>query len=70
MAGYSGKLLAQKLGIQPGFCIFVNGAPSAYDGNVGELPVDVKIAARLKAPVDMVHVFAMEAAGLAARQRG
>ncbi len=70
MAGYSGKPLAQKLGIQPGFCIFVDGAPSAYGGIVGELPDDVKIAARLEAPVDMVHVFATEAAGLAGSLRG
>ncbi|MGO8909001.1 MAG: DUF3052 domain-containing protein [Bradyrhizobium sp.] len=70
MAGYSGKPLAQKLGIQPGFCIFVDGAPSAYGGIVGELPDDVKIAARLKAPVDMVHVFATEAAGLAGKLAG
>jgi hypothetical protein len=32
MAGYSGKSLVQKLGIQPGFCIFVEGAPAAYGG--------------------------------------
>ena len=70
MAGYSGKPLTQKLGIQPGFCIFVDGAPSAYGGIVGQLPVDVKIAARLKAPLDVVHLFATEAAGLAAKLRG
>jgi hypothetical protein len=69
MAGYSGKPLTQKLGIQPGFCIFVDGLPSAYSGIVGPLPADVKIAARLKAPLDMVHVFATEAAGLAAKLR-
>ncbi len=30
MAGYSGKPLAQELGIKPGFCIFVSGAPASY----------------------------------------
>ncbi len=25
MAGYSGKPIVQKLGIKPGFCIFVDG---------------------------------------------
>jgi hypothetical protein len=29
MAGCSGKPLVQKLGIQPGFCIFIEGAPAA-----------------------------------------
>ncbi len=59
----------QKLGIKPGFCIFVDGAPSAYGGIVGQLPDDVTVAARLKAPLDMVHAFATEAAGLAAKLR-
>jgi hypothetical protein len=27
MAGYSGKPIVQKLGIQPGFCIFTAGSP-------------------------------------------
>jgi hypothetical protein len=69
MAGYSSKPLTQKLGIQPGFCIFIEGAPSAYDGIVGTLPDDVKIAGRLKTPLDLVHVFATQAAGLAVKLR-
>jgi hypothetical protein len=59
----------QKLGIKPGFCIFTSGAPAAYSDIVGKLPADVTVATRLKAPLDMVHVFATEAAGLAARLR-
>jgi hypothetical protein len=70
MAGSSGKPLTQKLGIQPGFCIFVDGAPAAYSDIVGKLPADVKVTAWLKAPFDMVHVFATEAAGLAGKLRG
>ena len=69
MAGYSGKPLVQKLGIKPGFCIFVGQAPRAYGDVVGELPDDVTIAPRLKAPLDMVHLFAIEAKGLAAKLR-
>jgi hypothetical protein len=38
MAGYSGKPLVQKLGIQPGFCIFIEGAPAACRDIVGEWP--------------------------------
>ena len=67
MAGYSGKPVVQKLGIQPGFCIFVEGAPAAYANIVGQLPDDVKIAPRLKAPLDMVHVFVTEEASLGKR---
>ena len=69
MAGTSGKPVTQKLGIQPGFCIFIAGAPAAYGDIVGELPADVSIMPRLKAPLDMVHVFAIKAAGLAGKLR-
>ena len=64
MAGYSGKSVVQKLGIKPGFRIFVSQAPKAYPDVVGELPEGVKLGARLKAPLDMVHLFATKAAGL------
>jgi hypothetical protein len=70
MAGYSGKPLVQKLGIQPGFCIFIDGAPAAYGDIVGPLPADVTVAKRLRAPLDMVHLFAKQAAGLAGKLRG
>jgi hypothetical protein len=69
MAGYSGKPVTQKLGVQPGFCIFIAGAPAAYGDIVGKLPADVTVAARPKAPLDMVHLFATQAAGLAAKLR-
>jgi hypothetical protein len=64
MAGYSGRSVVQKLGLKPGFCIFVDGAPAAYDAVVGQLPDDVRIAAKLKPPLDMVHIFAVHAATL------
>jgi hypothetical protein len=64
MAGYSGKPLMQKLGLKPGFCLFVDGAPASYDEIVGPLPDDIRIAARLKPPLDVVHIFATKAAVL------
>ena len=70
MAGHSGKPLVQKLGIQPGFCIFIDGAPAAYGDIVGPLPANVTVVKRLKAPLDTVHLFATEAAGLAGKLRG
>jgi hypothetical protein len=69
MAGYSDKAVAQKLGIKPGFCIFVDGAPSAYRAMVGPLPADVEIKAAAQPSLDMVHLFATRAAGLAAKLR-
>lgn len=70
MAGYSGKPIVQKLGIKPGFCIFVDGLATDYRDVVGELPADVTIAKTAKAPLDAVHLFATEAKGLAAKLRG
>jgi hypothetical protein len=69
MAGTSGKPLAQKLGIKPGFRIFVDHAPTAYGDIVGQLPANTVIVTRLKAPLDMVHLFATEAAELAEKLR-
>jgi hypothetical protein len=69
MAGASGKPIVQKLGLKPGFRIFVDNAPAAYHAIVGALPDGVTIAARAKAPLDFVHLFATEASGLAGRLR-
>jgi hypothetical protein len=60
----SGKTTIQKLGIKPGFCIFVDGAPARYEKLVGKLPEDTTIAGRPKAPLDMVHLFVSRAAVL------
>jgi hypothetical protein len=57
----------QKLGIKPGFRIFAAGAPAAYGDIVGTLPARVTVVARLSGAVDMVHVFATEAAALGSR---
>ena len=67
MAGYSGGSLTQKLGIKPGFRIFVDGQPKPYREIVGELPDGAKLLARTAASLDMVHLFATEAAGLAGK---
>ena len=69
MAGHSGKPVVQKLGIQLGFCIFIEGAPAAYGDIVGPLPDNVRIAKRLQPPLDMVHLFAMQSAGLTGKLR-
>ena len=63
-SGYSGTPLVQKLGIKPGFCVFVAGAPGDYAGMIGKLPADVTIASRLTGAIDMIHLFAAKAAGL------
>jgi hypothetical protein len=65
MVGASGTSIAQKPGIKPGFCIFSTGHPGAYRDLVGSLPDGVTIVDRMTAPLDMVHLFATQAAGLA-----
>ena len=67
MAGTSGKPLSQKLGLKPGFRIFVDGAPADYRELVGEWPDGAKLVAQAKAPLDMVHLFATQAKGLATK---
>src|SRR5262249_50618350 len=65
MAGTSGKPLSQKLGIKPGFRIFADSARKSYGDIVGELPDGANVLARATPPLDMVHLFATRAAGLA-----
>jgi hypothetical protein len=69
VAGYSGKPLSQKLGLKPGFCVFVDGAPKDYRKLVGEWPDGATLAAKATGKLDVVHLFATEAKGLAARLR-
>ncbi|MFX5793855.1 hypothetical protein ABTD98_22570, partial [Acinetobacter baumannii] len=56
-------------GLKPGFRILVDGLPVAYADIVGELPTDVRLVKAAKPPLDVVHVFATEAKGLAAKLR-
>ena len=67
MAGYSGKPLSQKLGLKPGFRIFVDGAPADYRDIVRQWPDGAKLVTRPKTPLDMVHLFARQAEGLATK---
>ncbi|WP_225645372.1 DUF3052 domain-containing protein [Bradyrhizobium australafricanum] len=59
----------QKLGLKPGFCIFVDGLSVPYGDVVGELPADVLVTNTARAPLDVVHLFAARAEGLAAKLR-
>jgi len=65
MAGYSGKPLAEKLGIKAGCRIFVDQAPENYPKLVEPLPEGVTIVPRLAGKVDIIHVFSSEAKELA-----
>ena len=69
MAGTSGKPVVEKLGIKPGFRIFVDSPPEFYGDIVGELPDGATILSRAMTSLDMVHLFVTEAKGLAGKLR-
>ena len=65
-AGYSGTPLAKKLGIRDGSSVVALGAPSNYQELLAPLPKDVRIAGRLTAGTDVVHLFAAKRSELRA----
>lgn len=57
MAGYSGKPLAQKLGITEGKKVGILNMPNYFDIDLGDLPPDVAVH-RTELPADIFIVFA------------
>lgn len=66
-AGYSGKPLFQKLGIQPGSRVKTGDAPSSYLALLAPIPEGARISSRLRAPVDIWHLFVRSRSKLEAR---
>jgi hypothetical protein len=69
-AGYSGKPLVEKLGIKPGACVSVIDAPPGYRALLEPLPPDLKLNQRPGQSTDLVHLFAVDHATLAAALAG
>jgi hypothetical protein len=59
-AGYSGTPLIQKLGIQPGMRIYIQGEPRDYANTLGPLPEAVTRLQRLGQELDFVHFFSTD----------
>ncbi len=57
VAGYSKKLLVEKLGIKAGFAVAIIGAPENYAATLGPLPSGVKQTRKLKGPLDFLQFF-------------
>ena len=57
MAGYSGRSLPQKLGIEPGLSVVTIHAPTNYRRLLGAIPEGVTFSDRLKPESSFVHVF-------------
>ena len=66
MIGYSGRALAQKLGIKSWMRVKTRNAPPHYKQVLGTLPADVQLSSRLRRPVDIVHIFSIARAHLLA----
>ena len=66
-SGYSPRPLVQKLGIKPGHRIALIGAPAGYDATLGALPPGVVTVRALRAPLDVVQLFAARRRDLEAR---
>jgi hypothetical protein len=64
MAGYSGKPLAQKLGIRPGHRISLHGAPPSFPHVLGELAEGVTFEGSRATKLDMIMLFADRASNL------
>lgn len=57
MAGYSGTPLAKKLGIKESFRVKTKRVPEDYLALIQPLPKSVTVSSRLRAPVDLYHLF-------------
>ena len=68
--GYSGKQLVEKLGIKSWDRVKTRNAPANYLKLLGPLPKDVQLSARLRRPVDVVHIFSIARTNLQAELRG
>lgn len=64
---YSGTPLARKLGIAAGLRVKTWNAPRHYMELLAPIPDDVSISSRLRAPVDLWHLFVTSRAQLSRR---
>jgi hypothetical protein len=55
--GYSGRPLAAKLGLKPGFRLSLVGGPPGYRSALGRLPDGAKILGHRAANLDFIHIF-------------
>jgi len=64
MPGYSGTPLAKKLGIKESYRVKTKRAPDNYSDLLDPIPEKAIVSARLRPPVDMLHLFTKSAAQL------
>ena len=64
MAGYSGKTLAQKLGLKPHMRVVFLRMPGSVGESLQPLPADLVVLKALAKEMDYVHYFADQTADL------
>lgn len=67
MAGYSGKPLAQKLGVKPGVTVAALNAPRHYRALLRPLPAGARIQPKLGRAAPFIHFLSKRRAELARR---
>ncbi|HYL50693.1 MAG TPA: DUF3052 domain-containing protein [Acidimicrobiia bacterium] len=70
MAGYSGTVLAKKLGIKPGARVALVRAPHGFEAALEPLPEGVRVRTQARAAQDVVLFFATRVAELERRFDG
>ena len=68
-AGYSGTPLFRKLGIKPESRVKTKGAPANYLDLLAPIPEGATVSPRLRAPVDLWHLFTASKSELRAAVR-
>jgi len=70
-SGYSGTLLAKKLGVKSAYIIYLCGAPKHYLSLFSELPSNQTFRKRIvKGQIDFIHMFCRSALKLLALAKG
>jgi hypothetical protein len=64
LAGYSGKPLAEKLGLKPGLKVGLLNVPIGYAAMIGAALKQVQIVDPPRSPLNLLHVFVMTTAEL------
>ena len=57
MAGYSKRSLVDKLGIKPGYRVYLGNAPDDYERTLGGLPDNVILLKSIRETADFIQFF-------------
>ncbi len=67
MAGYSKRTLVERLGVKPGFRIYLDNSPTDYSQTIGNMPENILLKTTLAGEFDFIQVFSKSRSGLKKR---